>query len=281
MLDMISSIDPDMLWRIGEKLYLHLKKTAGDSVDELFYEIGLTSGETYGEVNAPIGKPAVMDSAVLTERLIAGATSFLPQGEARRLISGWVKELRILALVKTVDNKDARINDILDTIIKYTDVVGNSAKRTNTETWLISELLHRFITNDELVINRVVDDLKISDFKSVLERIMGSDTSRGNIGGKGVYLFGSTNTGDAGMGSDIDLIIHVGQQDSLQQSILENWLDGWSRALAQINYLRTGYMVDRLLDVHIVTDKDIESGDPFATKINSITDPATPLRISE
>jgi len=38
---------------------------------------------------------------------------------------------------------------------------------------------------------------------------------------------------------------------------LELWLDGWSRCLAEMNYLRTGYFSEGLLDVHLVTDDEI------------------------
>ncbi len=96
-------------------------------------------------------------------------------------------------------------------------------------------------------------------------------------GVRGVYLIGSTNTGNVGMGSDIDLLIHF-SGDERQRGLLTQWLDGWSRALARINYLKTGYDADGLLDAHIVTDEDIQNSDPFAIKINSITDPATRLR---
>lgn len=51
------------------------------------------------------------------------------------------------------------------------------------------------------------------------------------------------------------------------------------RALAKINYLHTGYVMDKLLDVHIVTDKDIQDGNSFAIKNNSVLAPATSLRI--
>ncbi len=99
------------------------------------------------------------------------------------------------------------------------------------------------------------------------------------FGVKEIYLFGSTNTGEAGMGSDIDLLLHIKEQNSYQQSALENWLDGWNRALAKVNYLQTGYKIDKLLDIHMVTDKDINEGNSFAIKIKSPVDPATPLRI--
>ena len=79
---------------------------------------------------------------------------------------------------------------------------------------------------------------------------------------------------------DIDLLLHV-DGNKTQRHLLENWLDGWSRALAKTNFLHTGYNTVKLLDVHYITDKDIERGGPFAAKINSTIDPATPLRIRE
>ena len=41
----------------------------------------------------------------------------------------------------------------------------------------------------------------------------------------------------------------------------ELWLEGWSLCLAEMNYLRTGYRTDGLLDVHLVTDEDIANAD--------------------
>lgn len=51
--------------------------------------------------------------------------------------------------------------------------------------------------------------------------------------------------------------------------------------MAQINYLKTGYKSNGLLDVHYITDKDIRDKTSYAVKINSIYDPAYPLRIKE
>ncbi|CFX09890.1 Pyruvate phosphate dikinase, PEP/pyruvate-binding [Syntrophomonas zehnderi OL-4] len=93
---------------------------------------------------------------------------------------------------------------------------------------------------------------------------------------KGIYLFGSTNHGTAGPGSDIDLLIHF-QGDNKQYEELMHWLKGWSQCLAEINYLKTGYNTEELLDIHIVTDQDIANQTAFAMKINSPTDPAYPL----
>ena len=99
------------------------------------------------------------------------------------------------------------------------------------------------------------------------------------FGVKGFYLFGSTASGTAGPGSDIDIIIHFKGNES-QRNELVTWLDGWSMSLAEINYMNTGYRLDKILDVHIITDEDIKNKDSFAIKINHPVDPAISLKTS-
>lgn len=94
-----------------------------------------------------------------------------------------------------------------------------------------------------------------------------------------LYLFGSVKNGTAGPGSDIDLLIHVGE-DPDKRRCLETWLEGWSDALAQMNYLKTGYRSEGLLDVHYVTDADIAARTSFAVKIGAVTDAARPLALA-
>jgi len=92
----------------------------------------------------------------------------------------------------------------------------------------------------------------------------------------GFYLFGSTKNASAGPGSDIDILIHFrGTPTQLDQLTL--WMNGWSQSLAEMNYMRTGYRTDGLLDIHIITDDDIKKKTSFAAKIGAITDPARPL----
>ena len=96
------------------------------------------------------------------------------------------------------------------------------------------------------------------------------------FGVKGFYLFGSTKTGTAGPGSDIDVLVHfVGTPE--QEKMLVAWLEAWSLSLDQVNFLQTGYRSGGLLDFHIITDDDIERRTSWAVKIGAITDPARPL----
>ncbi|MBN1884765.1 MAG: nucleotidyltransferase domain-containing protein [Candidatus Krumholzibacteriota bacterium] len=100
------------------------------------------------------------------------------------------------------------------------------------------------------------------------------------FGVAGFYVFGSTKNATAGMGSDIDIIVHF-RGTKKQRADLLNWLEGWSLCLDRINYLRTGYRTGGLLDVHIVTDRDIEKRTSFAVKIGAVTDAARPLPMKQ
>jgi len=96
------------------------------------------------------------------------------------------------------------------------------------------------------------------------------------FGVKGFYLMGSTKNATAGPASDIDILIHfVGSEN--QKNELETWLEGWSRSLSQMNFLRTGHKTDGILDYHIVTEEDIKNKTSYAVKIGAITDAARPL----
>jgi hypothetical protein len=96
------------------------------------------------------------------------------------------------------------------------------------------------------------------------------------FGVQAMYIFGGVRSAFAGPDSDLDLIVHF-TGDEQQKRELESWLDGWSMALAESNYLRTGCPRERLLDVRLVTDEDIRKQTPFAAKIGAVTDAAVEL----
>jgi predicted nucleotidyltransferase len=98
------------------------------------------------------------------------------------------------------------------------------------------------------------------------------------FGIRGLYLLGSSKNGTAGPGSDIDLIVHFSGTPRML-SDLRSWLEGWSLALSEMNYLRTGVSTKGLLDVHVVTDEDLRDPKGHAAKIGAVTDAARPLEI--
>jgi predicted nucleotidyltransferase len=99
-------------------------------------------------------------------------------------------------------------------------------------------------------------------------------------GVKAFYLFGSTKNATAGTLSDIDLLVHFdGDRD--QRDRLESYLEGWDKCLVELNFIRTGLKTDSMLDVHIITDRDIEEKQSYAVKIGAVSDAARPLRLGE
>jgi pyruvate,water dikinase len=100
------------------------------------------------------------------------------------------------------------------------------------------------------------------------------------FGVKAFYVFGSTKNATAGPGSDIDLLIHFTGSES-QKLLLTSWLEGWSKCLGEMNFLKTGYKSDELLDVHIITDEDIKNRQSYAAKIGAVTDPAREIPLKK
>jgi pyruvate,water dikinase len=98
------------------------------------------------------------------------------------------------------------------------------------------------------------------------------------FGIRGMYVVGSTKNTSAGPASDIDLLVHIGDTDDTRRDLL-TWLEGWSRCLSEINYLRTGCVTEGLLDVHLVTDDDVARRSGWAAKIRAVTDAARPLAV--
>lgn len=93
------------------------------------------------------------------------------------------------------------------------------------------------------------------------------------FGVEAMYLIGSTKNATAGPASDIDLLVHF-KGDTNQKKELKAWIEGWSLCLSEMNLIKTGYKTDGLIDLHIVTDEDINNKASFATMIGAVTDGA-------
>jgi hypothetical protein len=83
---------------------------------------------------------------------------------------------------------------------------------------------------------------------------------------KAMYLAGSTQNTTAQAGSDIDLLINF-TGSTAQQQDLQNWLEGWSLCLDEINFMRTGYKAGGLLDIHFVNENDITNLKSLSEKL--------------
>jgi hypothetical protein len=89
------------------------------------------------------------------------------------------------------------------------------------------------------------------------ERIAAS-VEPARFGVQSMYLYGSTELGNAGVGSDIDLIV-VCEDDVEKRRDLRNWLEGWSLCLAEVSFQLYGLPSDGLLDVKFLNPAQANS----------------------
>ena len=95
-----------------------------------------------------------------------------------------------------------------------------------------------------------------------------------------LYVIGSTREATAGPESDIDLLVHFRGSNEQKEDLLA-WLHEWSVALDQENRERTGCETEGILDVHIITDEDIENKDSWASHIGSLYGAAKEISLGE
>jgi len=98
------------------------------------------------------------------------------------------------------------------------------------------------------------------------------------FGVQAMYVIGSTKNATAGPESDIDFLIHF-RGTKKQRLDLMMWMEGWSLSLDEMNFQKTGLKTGGILDVHLITDKDIANKTSYAVKIDAVTDAARPLRL--
>ena len=93
-----------------------------------------------------------------------------------------------------------------------------------------------------------------------------------------MYMFGTTYHKTAVHNSDVDLLVHF-SGDDIQKEMLNLWFEGWNDALREVNFFRTGYMVDNLIDVYYVTDEDLLSKKYYAQLIEPNSNFARRLKL--
>ncbi|MEN6561350.1 MAG: PEP/pyruvate-binding domain-containing protein [Acidobacteriota bacterium] len=83
---------------------------------------------------------------------------------------------------------------------------------------------------------------------------------------RGVYYVDPGDGGQADPASPMRLVIHF-TGGARQRKELETWLQGWSMSLAEVNYFRTGFHSDGLLDVLFLTDEKIQGEKDVAARL--------------
>lgn len=83
------------------------------------------------------------------------------------------------------------------------------------------------------------------------------------FGLKALYLYGTVYNQSAGANSDIDLIA-IFDGDDQQKHDLMIWFEGWNASLSTLNYNRSGYRLDRFIDLTILSEQELREQSYYA-----------------
>jgi pyruvate,water dikinase len=83
---------------------------------------------------------------------------------------------------------------------------------------------------------------------------------------RGIYVVDTSDGEEVNPADPIRLIVHF-TGGGRQRKELESWLQGWSLSLAEMDYFRTGFHSDGLLDVHYLTDEKVRGEREVAARI--------------
>ncbi len=95
-----------------------------------------------------------------------------------------------------------------------------------------------------------------------------------------LYVAGSTWHATAGPASDIDLIVLFAGNEQ-QKHQLRAWFEGWSLCISEMNYIRTGYKTQGMIDLHIITQQDIEKKSSFAVMLTGSNNAAKEIVLTK
>jgi pyruvate,water dikinase len=97
-------------------------------------------------------------------------------------------------------------------------------------------------------------------------------------GVRGVYFLDESEGGEIDPAGPIRLVIHF-LGGGRQRKELETWLQGWSLSLAEVNYFRTGFHSEGLLDVHFLTDDKVRGEKDVAARLKVASDSVRELSL--
>jgi len=97
-------------------------------------------------------------------------------------------------------------------------------------------------------------------------------------GVRGVFYLDDREGRDPDPGDPIRLVIHF-TGGGRQRKEIETWLQGWSLSLAEMNYFRTGFHSEGLLDVHYLTDEKLRGEKDVAARLKVASDSVRELTL--
>ncbi len=84
---------------------------------------------------------------------------------------------------------------------------------------------------------------------------------------KGIYLAGSVFKSQAQPDSDIDIFVNIKQESNLRKEFID-WCNGWNSALVNVNFNRSGFKMEKILDVSVFDELELAENQFYQDIIN-------------
>ncbi|MEN6461460.1 MAG: PEP/pyruvate-binding domain-containing protein, partial [Syntrophomonas sp.] len=192
ILDLLRRTDPNMLLHVSRKMINHLYwngvKEAGDLLPE--FSPGWQDSAHRGEVNYPSAKLPLGNANHICEKVFHIAAQNLSDNEITSRLKRWIQEQKAYDLIKTIDRIDTSLGEIVEAIMRYRNIAGDSdTLYYPTQCWLEVALIRRFLSENLDFIQVAKHYIGISHFYDVVKRLIFPEESHGKIGGKSTGLF--------------------------------------------------------------------------------------------
>ncbi|GEM_PF-985998 len=169
LMNMLQQLDPDLLVNIGEKFYEYIQNTNGAQAGDLFRELALERGSTYGVSNIATVSQDIFSSEELIRKIVETANQFISHNMVLQLLNGWIYEHRIMTFVNLIlDNIRIRdfasmLKHIIDSECSMVNIGGKG-----TGIFIATQILRHAAETDPLLKN-IISEVHIDMFDDRLE----------------------------------------------------------------------------------------------------------------
>ncbi len=145
------------------------------------------------EINRPTYKQTKDNILKISEEIFRIASENISEGQILTLIQMWLRQDKLRFLVKTIDNPNSSLNEIIHAITRYQYLEAEGVELSpSIEKGLRVSLVRRFFSEQLEFINIAKNYIEIQDYFQLVNRIIFPVQSRGKLGGKTAGLILAT-----------------------------------------------------------------------------------------
>jgi len=151
IVDLLSRTDPDMLLHVCRRMINYLYWSGVRETETVLEDFspGWKESLERGEVNYPSAKLPLLNIDNISAKTFAIAQKNLSDTEISLKLQKWLQEQKAQHLIKTVDRIGVSLGEIIDAILRYNSIAGNSSLlNPTTERWLTVALIRRFLSDN-------------------------------------------------------------------------------------------------------------------------------------